>query len=41
MYLYVSDSLDKQSSPVINYYKLVKSDVDSTVKWTDLAHLES
>ena len=29
MNLYVSDSLYKQSSPVINYYKFVKSEVDT------------
>ena len=27
MFLYVSDFLYKQSSPVINYYKLVKLEV--------------
>ena len=30
MNLYVSDSLYKQSLPVINYYKFVKSEVDTT-----------
>ena len=29
MYLYVSDSLYKQSSPVINYHKFVKSEVNT------------
>ena len=29
MNLYVSDSLYKQPSPVINYYKFVKSEVDT------------
>ena len=29
MYLYVSDSLYKQLSPVINCYKFVKSEVDT------------
>ena len=29
MYLYVSDSLYKQSSPVINYHEFVKSEVNT------------
>ena len=29
MNLYVPDSLYKQSSPVINYYKFVSSEVDT------------
>ena len=29
MYLYVSDSLYKQSPPLINYYKFVKSEADT------------
>ena len=29
MYLYASDSLYKQSSLVINYYKFVKSEFDT------------